>query len=84
MQGIGNKSLALASGKALGGTTKVNGLLYSRSVPGEFNAWQEAGKNWSWEQVEPFFVKNEHSLSHGQAASRGTKGTVIHMNAYVS
>lgn len=84
MQGIGDKSLTLASGKALGGTTKVNGLIYSRSVPGEYNAWQEAGrKNWSWEHVEPFFVKSEHSLSHGQAASRGTKGTVIHMDAYV-
>ncbi|KAJ3880591.1 GMC oxidoreductase [Lentinula edodes] len=66
MRGIGGKSLSLAAGKALGGTTKVNGLIYSRSAPGE--------KKWSWQDVEPFFKKSEHSLSHSQAIGRGTQG----------
>ncbi|KAJ3990321.1 GMC oxidoreductase [Lentinula detonsa] len=75
MQGIGGKSLNLAAGKALGGTTKVNGLIYSRSTPGEYNAWQQAGrKNWSWQDVQPFFRKSEHSLSHGQDNDRNTTG----------
>ncbi|KAJ3892752.1 GMC oxidoreductase [Lentinula edodes] len=75
MRGIGGKSLSLAAGKALGGTTKVNGLIYSRSAPGEYNAWKDAGrKKWSWQDVEPFFKKSEHSLSHSQAIGRGTQG----------
>ncbi|KAJ3998635.1 GMC oxidoreductase [Lentinula boryana] len=75
MQGIGGKSLNLAAGKALGGTTKVNGLIYSRSTPGEYNAWQQAGrKNWSWQDVQPSFRKSEHSLSHGQDNDRNTTG----------
>ncbi|KAJ4472168.1 GMC oxidoreductase [Lentinula aciculospora] len=75
MKGISGKTLSLAAGKALGGTAKVNGLIYSRSAPGEYNAWRDAGrKNWSWEDVEPFFRKSEHSLSHGQANGRSIEG----------
>ncbi|KAJ3922718.1 GMC oxidoreductase [Lentinula edodes] len=78
MRGIGGKSLSLAAGKALGGTTKVNGLIYSRSAPGEYNAWKDAGrKKWSWQDVEPFFKKSEHSLSHSQAIGRGTQGVIL-------
>ncbi|KAJ4492847.1 GMC oxidoreductase [Lentinula edodes] len=81
MRGIGGKSLSLAAGKALGGTTKVNGLIYSRSAPGEYNALRDAGrKNWSWQDVEPFFKKSEHSLSHGQAIGRGTQGSWVNQH----
>jgi choline dehydrogenase-like flavoprotein len=31
---LGGKTFTLVSGKALGGTSKVNALLYTRSVPG--------------------------------------------------
>ncbi|KAJ3969554.1 GMC oxidoreductase [Lentinula raphanica] len=75
MQGLGGKCLGLAAGKALGGTTKVNGLIYSRSTPGEYNAWQEVGhKNWSWEDVQPYFRKSERTLSHGPDDDRNTTG----------
>ncbi|KAF5357638.1 hypothetical protein D9758_007502 [Tetrapyrgos nigripes] len=67
--------LTMVTGKALGGSTKINGLIYHRSVPGEYNAWQDAGrKNWSWQHVEPFFKKSEDSLSHGTSPSRGIEG----------
>ncbi|KAK7471156.1 hypothetical protein VKT23_002567 [Stygiomarasmius scandens] len=75
LEGLGGKTLTLVTGKALGGSTKINGLIYSRSVPGEYNAWEEAGrKNWGWSHVEPFFEKAENSLSHGGSPSRGTSG----------
>ncbi|THU89961.1 GMC oxidoreductase [Dendrothele bispora CBS 962.96] len=75
LKGLGGKSLTLVTGKALGGSTKMNGLIYSRSVPGEYNAWEQAGrKNWGWQHVEPFFKKSEDSLSHGHSLSRGNKG----------
>lgn len=76
---LGGKTLDLVTGKALGGSTKINGLIYSRSVPGEYNAWEEAGrKGWGWDSVEPFFKKSEDSLSHGNSLARGTKGTLVY------
>ncbi|KAJ7130732.1 GMC oxidoreductase [Mycena crocata] len=55
---LDDKTFTLITGKALGGSSKVNALLYTRSVPGEYNAWERSGrKGWGWEHVEPFSRK---------------------------
>lgn len=73
---LGALSFNMVSGRMLGGTSKVNANLYTRSVPGEYNAWAAAGrKGWSWEEVEPFFNKSETSLTHGKSPHRGSTGT---------
>ena len=70
-------SLQMITGRLLGGTSKVNAQLYTRGVPGEFNAWAEAGlKNWSWEVVEPYFKKSERSLHESPLSYRGTQGNI--------
>lgn len=75
LDALGGKTLTLVTGKALGGSTKINGLIYSRSLPAEYNAWERAGrKNWGWKHVEPFFKKSETSLSHPNSPSRGRQG----------
>lgn len=67
--------LPLMSGKALGGTSKINANLYTRSVPAEYEAWAKAGrKGWGWDDVEPYFEKSETTLSHGGSRGRGTTG----------
>lgn len=67
--------LDMMSGKALGGTSRINAQLYTRSVPGEYNAWAEAGwKGWAWKDVEPYFIKSENSLSCRASPHRGTQG----------
>ncbi|KAJ7600421.1 GMC oxidoreductase [Mycena floridula] len=72
---VDGKRLTMVTGKALGGSTKINGLLYTRSVPGEYNAWEASGrKGWGWNDVEPFFKKSETSLSNNRASYRGTSG----------
>lgn len=65
----------IVSGKALGGTSKINASIYHRSVPGEYNAWARLGiRGWNWGDVEPFFNQSENSLSHGHLAHRGAAG----------
>ncbi|KAJ7588091.1 GMC oxidoreductase [Mycena floridula] len=69
------KTLTMVTGKALGGSSKINGLLYTRSVPGEYNAWGASGrKEWDWNHVEPFFIKSETSLSNPKADYCGKAG----------
>jgi choline dehydrogenase-like flavoprotein len=37
---LGGQDLPIVTGKALGGSSTINGLIYSPSVPGEYNAWE--------------------------------------------
>ncbi|KAF5380048.1 hypothetical protein D9615_006158 [Tricholomella constricta] len=70
---VNGKTVTMVTGKALGGSSKINGLLYTRSTPGEYNAWQAAGrKGWSWRHVEPYFNKSE--TYEGHTSHRGTAG----------
>ncbi|GLB39319.1 putative (gmc) oxidoreductase [Lyophyllum shimeji] len=71
---VNGKTLTMVTGKALGGSSKINGLLYTRSVPGEYNAWEQAGrKNWSWRDVEPYFKRSEAYLDQA-SSDRGMTG----------
>jgi choline dehydrogenase len=70
-----NATNTLFTGKAFGGTSKINANLYHRSTPGEYNGWSEAGhKGWSWDDVKPYFAKSETSLSFPSDPARGTSG----------
>jgi choline dehydrogenase-like flavoprotein len=72
---LGGKTLPILTGKALGGSSRISGLIYGRSVPGEYNAWELSGRQgWGWKQVEPVFKMSEKSLSHGKSSFRGTHG----------
>lgn len=71
---LGNPPLEMVSGKALGGTSKINAFVYARSTPGEYNAWAEAGrKGWGWKDVEPYFIDMERTLDY-KSPHRGDKG----------
>ena len=75
----------MVCGKALGGTSKINAHVYTRSVPGEYNAWEESGrKGWGWKDVEPYFKKSETSITHGFSNHRGSEGTVSGISGIVS
>lgn len=75
IKGAINGSTDLVSGKVLGGTSKVNGFTYSRPFPGELDRWSRNGrKGWSYEDVEPLFIRSETSLTHQTSSHRGTTG----------
>jgi choline dehydrogenase len=66
--------LDMLSGKAFGGTSKVNVSIYHRCIPAEYNAWAAAGRQgWAWDDVEPFFKMSEKSLS-SKSNDRGHQG----------
>jgi choline dehydrogenase len=66
----------LVAGKVFGGTSKVNAHVYTRAVPGDYNAWAAAGrKGWDWESVEPYFRRSEKSLTHVHESHRGSSGS---------
>jgi len=71
---LGGRSLATPRGKVLGGSSSINGMVYVRGHPSDFDHWAEAGAaGWSFADVLPYFIRMEHW--HGGASDwRGAAG----------
>jgi choline dehydrogenase len=71
IEGINGRKLYCPRGKCLGGTSSINGMLYTRGQSEDFDAWSRAGApGWDWAGVLPYFRRLEdHYLasdpSHG-------------------
>ena len=74
--GLGGRRMPFPSGKVLGGSSAINGMLYIRGQAEDYDAWRDAGNDgWSWDDVLPYFRKAEHQ-QHGESESHGTGGPI--------
>jgi choline dehydrogenase-like flavoprotein len=65
--------ISVPRGKGLGGSTLINGMIYVRGQPGDYDAWEQAGaKGWNFQSMQPYFQKFE-AYQQGDA-SRGREG----------
>ncbi len=47
-------------GRGLGGSSSINGLIYIRGQPQDYDAWGRAGnRGWGWRDVLPYFIRSE-------------------------
>jgi choline dehydrogenase-like flavoprotein len=61
-------------GKVLGGSSSINGLLYVRGQPQDFDHWRQLGNaGWSFDDVLPYFRKAEDQ-ARGSDDLHGTGG----------
>ncbi|OED41691.1 choline dehydrogenase [Chromatiales bacterium (ex Bugula neritina AB1)] len=71
---LGGRKLACPRGKVIGGSSSINGMVYVRGNPADFDYWQQSGASgWSYADVLPYYLKMESSHG-GQAGWRGTDG----------
>ncbi len=77
--GLNGRSIAWPRGKTLGGSSAINGLLYVRGQPQDFDRWRQLGNHgWGWDDVLPFFKRAENW--EGVASEhRGTNG-LLHVS----
>lgn len=58
--GLNGRSIDWPRGKGLGGSSSINGLLYVRGQPQDYNHWAQLGnKGWAWQDVLPLFKRSE-------------------------
>ena len=63
-----------SAGKGLGGSSSINGMLYVRGAPADFDAWAALGNpGWSAADVAPLFRRMERTTI-GQDQERGRDG----------
>lgn len=54
------------SGRVMGGTGVLNGMMYMRGNPKDYDYWAEAGNTgWDFKSVLPYFLKSENNLQIG-------------------
>ena len=74
--GLGGRRMPFPSGKVLGGSSAINGMLYIRGQAEDYDAWRDAGNaGWGWEDVLPYFRKAEDQ-QHGESESHGAGGPI--------
>lgn len=68
-----NRVIAVPRGKGLGGSTLINGMVYVRGQPQDYDSWRNSGaRGWGYADVEPYFRKLEGYAPGGSA--RGKDG----------
>ncbi|MFM7691631.1 MAG: GMC family oxidoreductase, partial [Alphaproteobacteria bacterium] len=73
--GSNNREIRWPRGRTLGGTSSINGMLYVRGNPADFDLWAQMGcRGWSYEEVLPLFRRSETYRNGGDPSVRGQNG----------
>src|SRR5919197_1075407 len=71
---LNNRRVIQPRGKVLGGSSSINGLLYIRGQPADFDHWRQLGNSgWSFDDVLPYFRRAENQ-QRGEDALHGVGG----------
>ena len=72
--GLDGRRDFLARGKVLGGSSSINGMIYMRGQPQDYDHWAQLGnRGWSYQDVLPLFKMME-SYEGGSDEYRGRDG----------
>lgn len=72
---LGQRCIPVPRGRLLGGTGSMNGMVYHRGHPRDYEDWAGQGlSNWGWAQVLPYFTRSEHNEDYPASAYHGHTG----------
>ena len=73
---MNNRRIYHARGKVLGGSSSINGMIFQRGNPLDYERWSrdQGMSNWDYAHCLPYFRKMENCLADPQNAFRGGSG----------
>lgn len=73
---LGGRQLGHPRGKVLGGSSSINGMVWLRGHPRDYDGWAQRGATgWSYADVLPYFQRAE-TAPEGSDPARGTDGPI--------
>ncbi|MEM7177227.1 MAG: GMC family oxidoreductase N-terminal domain-containing protein [Pseudomonadota bacterium] len=72
--GLNGRAIKWPRGRVLGGSSSINGLLYVRGQPQDYDYWRQLGNpGWAWDDIMPVFRRME-TWEGGEDEQRGGEG----------
>src|ERR1051325_5453224 len=71
-EAVDGREIIYPRGRVLGGSSSINGLIYIRGQPEDYDHWAQLGnRGWSWDDCLPYFKRaerweGEHDDVHGK------------------
>ncbi|WAO96147.1 Hypothetical protein NCS54_01381000 [Fusarium falciforme] len=57
-ESLNGRSVSIPQGKVVGGSTKLNRMVFDRGSKADYDDWAELGnKGWDWDTLFPYFKK---------------------------
>ena len=73
-EAVDGRRMLQPRGKVLGGTSAINGMIYLRGQPADYDGWRQRGcTGWGWDEVLPYFRLAEDQ-QHGESKFHGAGG----------
>lgn len=74
----GGRRIALPQGRVVGGSGSINGMIYVRGQPADYDHWAELGnRGWGYADVLPYFARTERRIGgNGGEGVRGRSGPI--------
>ena len=73
----GSRSVSVPRGRVMGGSSTVNGGVFVRATPSDFDGWAALGNDaWSFERVLPFLKRMEDDRDYPDAEVHGAGGPI--------
>ena len=80
-EGTAGRRIHAPRGKTLGGSSSINGNIYSRGQRLDFDAWAQRGnRGWGYADVLPYFRRSERRIGDGDDTFRGRDGDLTITN----
>lgn len=74
-EGLNGGTIYYPRGKGLGGSTLMNGMIYVRGNPADFDRWRQKGlTGWGYADVLPYFKRSEGAAHRAGDPFHGTDG----------
>ena len=72
----GGRRILAPRGKALGGSSSINGHIYNRGQRLDYDGWAQRGnRGWGYADVLPYFKRLERRIGEGDETYRGREGS---------
>ena len=76
--GTNGRAILYPRGRVIGGSSSINGLIYIRGQPEDYDHWAQLGnRGWGWDDVLPYFKKAERWSGENGSEARGREGPLF-------